>query len=318
MNEFWRRLIEMERRQDRANHMMARSSEQIEQAKVDNYKGGIFSPIQNVGNLQPGYGVIGTYPFGFDGLWIKATFPYFPNESDRWDLPTDYYNTTYWEKIPYYEGFNSDPYAYRDPSWLGFVYAYASNSDYQNPSSYSYPFSTARNNVYVYNRTQGQILGETIINDIRFVYDWKRGQLQLNYNFFRGFFEGYGGATTGGYWRHWVDATCESWIDFNPNDPPFSFNSGSITAPGTCLQWRWLDGLQGDKPQDYGIVPAEFTFRWDSPTDACAFPKPPALPDPNDPDKTIPNPDYKPCIYKHWDEFDWVDGRPNTWPGHNN
>ena len=297
----------MERRQDRANHMMTRADDQINQAKVDNYKGGIFAPIENIGDLQPGYGVIGTYPFAYDGLWIKATFPYFPNESDRWDYPVDYYNTTYWEKVPYYQGFNSEPFAYMDPSWMGY---HISGANYEDKSSYFYPYSSSR-----FTRNEGAVSGEQIQNNVHFYYDWIRGQLQLNCTIYRAYVERYGGPTLGAYTRHYVSATCQSWIDFDPNDPPFSFNSGSITVPGTCAQYRDLDMPQGSKPQDYDIVPAEFTFRWDSPTEECAFPKPPTLPDPNDPDKTIPNPDYKPCIYKHWDEFDWVDGQPNTWPG---
>lgn len=101
MNEFWRRLIEMERRQDRANHMMTRSSDQIDQAKVDNYKGGIFAPIQNVGNLASGYGPFKTFakkvkvrlisdnPLGFGPIWYE------PQESGFYYPP---YSTS---QIPY-------------------------------------------------------------------------------------------------------------------------------------------------------------------------------------------------------------------------
>lgn len=41
--------------------MMTRADDQINQMTVDNYKGGIFSPIQNVGNLASGYGPFKTF-----------------------------------------------------------------------------------------------------------------------------------------------------------------------------------------------------------------------------------------------------------------
>jgi hypothetical protein len=334
MNEFWRRLIEMERRQDRANHMMARSSEQIEQAKVDNYKGGIFSPIQNVGNLQPGYGVIGTYPFGFDGLWVSADFessePAFTGPSpstaqSRRCLAVHQYD--------------------RGEEWAGWT----DQTNGQNlpflsrTQGRSYPFkvtwdtsASAAGSKWVFKYDGGNMLASyayRIFQGMSFTYDWKRGQLRIQASI-----EAYDRPECHyavyldyGSWPKDASVSvdesivvrCDHWIDFDPDNPPFSGDAGSITVPGTMQQTRkdisklptamvispkndeatpiplpeHLNGYPYDTyyPPGSGFGstsdidttgPATFTFRWDKPTAEC-FINPYNLIPPR-----IPNPDY--------------------------
>ena len=375
----------MERRQDRANHMMTRADDQINQAKVDNYKGGIFAPIQYVSNLSPGYGVIGTYPFSYDGIWVSADFessePAFTGPSpltaqSRRCLAVHQYD--------------------RGEEWAGWTDSLTEQNlpFLSRPQGRSYPFkinwdtsASASGSKLVFKYDGGNMLysyGYRIFQGMSFTYDWKRGQLLIQatisaYDEPEWSYAAYtnGSINAGTGWtgpqvkyrsfkvKEYITVTCNHWMDFDPDNPPFSGNAGSITVPGTMQQLKinisglptavvedpgvehgtggypdyflpdYLKGYpystwypEGSNPNQYcsnpysegpessassicSSGPATFTFRWDKPTAECIHNPynliPPRIPDPDypdDPTKTIPNPDYTLCVYKHWDEYD--------------
>ena len=359
--------------------MMARCNEQINQAKVDNYKGGIFAPIQNVGKLASGYNVIGTYPFAFDGIWVSAAFessePTFTGPTPLTAQSRQCLAVHQYDGGEEWAGYNS----FSEQSNLPF---------FSRPQSQNYPFkvtwdttASAAGSKWVFAYDSGDMLNSywyRIFQPMSFTYDWKRGKLRI-----RATIEAYdkpiwdytrytnGEVNAGTGWTgpqiksgrfildEHITVTCDHWLDFDPDNPPFSGNAGSLTVPAKMQQLKvnisglptaviedpggtvgyppgflpdylegypygtWYpegsnpnqgcaaDGSGGTASSICSSGPATFTFRWDKPTAECFINpynlNPPTLPDPdypNDPSRTIPNPNYVQCIFQHWDEYD--------------
>lgn len=293
MNEFWRRLIEMERRQDRANHMMTRSSDQIDQAKVDNYKGGIFAPIENVGKLESGYNVIGVYPFSYDGIWVSAAFessePTFTGPTPLTAQSRQCLAVHQYDGGEEWAGYNS----FSEQSNLPF---------FSRPQSRNYPFkvtwdttASAAGSKWVFAYDGGNMLNSywyRIFQPMSFTYDWKRGKLNIKASISAHDIIKYPYTIYGWRWvqqqdlpgsyapyistgykdvEEWIYVTCDYWLDFDPDNPPFSGEAGSITVPATFNQLKInLNGLpladlqlkDPDDPNGPDAFPQELLPDW--------------------------------------------------------